>query len=560
MLIAIFYLRISKVILFLIIFFAQKSVYAADNTQFSCGGMVELKTWELWENQGQWYLQTQLKERLIGQGDTNALYELQMYYHNLVSMAIRCKRWGRLVSIADLLQVSYQVLEKEPERILLLVKIANFFGIPYRILERESDKILFRIARLVGLSDEKIDSDGIVVKVLKGLSFSVEPSRSNLVWVCRGGRYCNVESKTLNHEIVLNSSQFLGLMMDIANALTIADIDTKSEFIEKTTLISIHHLLRWSVDDANSISYIDKLITSVPSDVNDQYSGLFFHDRQLWMITSYANLAGILYKKPDILKKLGIDENQVIQMSKHMSKLLQLFASRISFHGARDLKGSEVKLAEIDRGFWRFYNTDRYAAYEGEQKPIEMINHSGKTIHQKVIISPDSFKPVESIGWDFGHARRLVQAFDAIERNNIAIGKVFNISSEFVPSSDTKRAFANQLLLKLWNRDPKYPLFKNYWNGANGWYDVSFDWGDGALFTGYPPFGLSIAFPTGGYATWGSLVPELGVLGQRLYFLSQSTDLNDQQFVIKNYTGLINSIGDTKMLNQIAFWPSLVGL
>ena len=51
------------------------------------------------------------------------------------------------------------------------------------------------------------------------------------------------------------------------------------------------------------------------------------------------------------------------------------------------------------------------------------------------------------------------------------------------------------------NGDATQPLFSNYWSGVNGWYRVAYDNGADQCREGYPPYGLTDSFPTGGYLT-----------------------------------------------------------
>lgn len=55
-----------------------------------------------------------IEKRLLGNGDTYALYDLQTILSNLVAMADRCDRHTRLVQIADLLLPVFNSLETLP--------------------------------------------------------------------------------------------------------------------------------------------------------------------------------------------------------------------------------------------------------------------------------------------------------------------------------------------------------------------------------------------------------------------------------------------------------------
>jgi len=164
-------------------------------------------------------------------------------------------------------------------------------------------------------------------------------------------------------------------------------------------------------------------------------------------------------------------------------------------------------------------------------------------------------------GWDISHARRLVHALDALERNSAALKNVFSLKDVQLPSSVLTKGFANTLIAVVWNGDKENPLFSNYFSGANGWYRVAYDIGIGQCREGTPPFGLTISFPTGGYITWARHNPTIGLLGQRLYELTSSKDGKVNPFIIKYYPGLRKSVPAQKInLPRFMFLPSLVGI
>jgi hypothetical protein len=136
---------------------------------------------------------------------------------------------------------------------------------------------------------------------------------------------------------------------------------------------------------------------------------------------------------------------------------------------------------------------------------------------------------------------------------------VYGISAAALPRGDLRELFASQLVNKIWNKDSSYPLFSNFWGGANGWYRVDYDNGTGRCNEGTPPFGLSMAFVTGGYAAWGARVPEVGQLGRRIYTLSLSEEPDSKNFMTKYYPDLLEPERSLKgTMTRLMFWPSLV--
>lgn len=115
----------------------------------------------------------------------------------------------------------------------------------------------------------------------------------------------------------------------------------------------------------------------------------------------------------------------------------------------------------------------------------------------------------------------------------------------------------------VWNGDTIQPLFTNYWNGANGWYRVAYSNGMNRCIEGYPPSGLSDAFPTGGYPTWGRFYPVIIRIGLSvLDVTSAPTWTTAQEVYVHRYYQLLTAQAppNARMTNRLMFWPSLVGV
>lgn len=503
---------------------------SGDDADFSCGGKLESEVWQLWDGSAKEYLRIQLNKRLIEWGDTYILYDIQTYMHNLVAMAGRCQRTDRLVELADMLGVTFASLEADPD------------------------------------------------------------GKTGLAWVCKGGAICNDKNRLINHEVMGTSVQFLGMIAGLANELAHLPKQDKHKFVEQTAITSIQHLLRWSSADADQkivsriqrtlrwgyvapnqkvisrlwgdpdpVVQLEKLLEARPEDIKDGSSTLFFTDHHLWMIAIYADLAGLLRQQPELLAKAGLTNKQMQTMRRHLTMLLRLFASRITLMDGVGRSGKKVKLADIDRGFWRLYVDAKYAGYSGNEKPVTCISKAGEPPTKKVAIDASSLSPVSNIGWDVSHARRLVHAFDALLRNRDTMRVVFGIEPEILPTTETVNAFAQQMVVNVWNGDAELPLFSNYWSGVNGWFRVEYDNGTFNCVEGYPPFGLTDSFPTGGYATWSRYAPEVRPLGRRLYRLSQSNEAPHRLYIGRYYPRLgATASASSRMVTQLMFWPSLV--
>jgi hypothetical protein len=478
----------------------QESNSRSTNLEFTCDSKLEMDTWQLWDARGFWLAKNQLLEkRLLASGDSYALYDFEASFHNLLNMAQRCRRLERQQQIEKLIETAYTALGALKE----------------------------------------------------------QPGRA---WICRGGSICNNKNGLLGAEVVLNSAQFLALATDAARGIEQNDSAGFSKnFREQTISIALEHLTRWS--NPSGLGELRKRIQATPADVKDGSSALFLMDSDIWQIAAYANLAGILASRSQELKDAGLGEEQIVLLKRHLSLLLRLVKTRITLQAGFAGEKS-VTIADLDEGFRRLHADNRFAAYSGEEKPIDCARDGKVNGDDGEMLLQNKLKkiqPVSNLGVDISHARRLVHFFNAIERNRDALIKIFQVSSPDLPSSEVAAAFAHQLRWKVWNQDESKPLFTNYFNGANGWFRVGYNNGVGRCSEGYPPFALTNSFPTGGYIVWSTVEPILGKLGQQIYILTQSDNKANQVFVEKYYSGLRMSIsGDAGVVEKLMFWPSLI--
>jgi hypothetical protein len=237
--------------------------------------------------------------------------------------------------------------------------------------------------------------------------------------------------------------------------------------------------------------------------------------------------------------------------------LLRLFEARTVNVTVTSPHTGTVLTADIDRGYWRLFADSRYAGYSGTETPV--VCAKSATARNDVRVAAEQVPIVAGVGWDFSHARRLVHALDAIDRNRSALGPVFGVPPTILPAQDLPKQFAAQLVTTIWNGDKDRPIFANYWNGTNGWYRVAYNNGARACFKGYPPFGLSDSFATGGFIIWQRHFPIIGRLGARIYELSQLADGDSSAFIKSYYPELGRDASpNNRALTQLMFWPTLV--
>ncbi len=498
-----------------------------DHAYYTCGGAMETRIWQLWETQGRAYLTSQqVQARLLDQGDTYALYDIQILFHNLAGMAQRCRRTDRLVQLADDLMPLFDALQPLPG------------GQP-----------------------------------------------GEMAWVCRGGEVCNARNRLVNTEVMLVSMQGLGLLSALARDLATSD-DAQARnhpLIEKTVQTSLAHLRRWG--GPSQVAQWRRAAEARPEDVKSGSANLCFLDIHLWQIAIYANLAGVAAVQPQWFDAAQPSSEAHRDLSAAIGALLHFFQRRVTRHELDSPRLGRVQVADLDAGYWRLFGDNRFAGYSGnaspavcrpvnsakpaggggqspqigKDRPWPWVGSISQPMRAELRIDPASIPVVPDLGWDISHARRLVQVLAALHANRQAMAEWWGLAPQQLPSADLARAFAAQLLARVWNGDVQSPLFTNYFNGANGWLRAGYDNGTGRCYVGYPPFGLSDSFATGGYAQWAEYFPQLSELARTIYQRTQSNKPDDLRFVEQYYFYLaLDAEARRHLEQQIMFWPSLV--
>lgn len=465
---------------------------------WGCDGNLAHQVLLQWDEAGYAYAEQVLQSRLLEHGDTYVLYDLQTLFHNLHAMALRCNDITIQRQFADLLARAYNRLEPEPLR-----------------------------------NDRR-------------------------QWVCRGGSVCNQVNRLVNTEVMLTSVQYLALATDVANGLHIHPAASNNDrtFALQTARIALEHLLRWS--NTKAMAALQASLNATKADVADGSSRYFLTDKVLWQLTVYAHVGGMIQRDKSLRDKLRLSADEWAQLQAHSLGLARLVKRRTTSTSAG---GAKPVALDLDEGYWRYYKDNRYAAYEGAEKPAVCASDEAGRLKAVIKVPPETIEIRDDIGWDLSHARRLVHYLSALQRNRQAMSTVWQIPIYLLPDDATSQGFAKQLLIKVWKQDQRQPLFANYLSGANGWYRVAYDNGTGRCMEGYPPYGLTDAFVTGGFITWGNWEPELHNLGVRLYEVVASDAPADQSFVRQYYPRLSKSSQpNVRMLQQLMFWPSLIAI
>ena len=372
------------------------------------------------------------------------------------------------------------------------------------------------------------------------------PNEHHQWWVCRGGSLCTKANRCLGKEVLLVSLQGLGLLTDLASRLAVHSNSSHRQhsFVVLTARAAQSHLERMATPTLR-----DSLrwrLRAKPEDVKANSSALLFTSFDIWRYTIAINTA--------VLRAESWQPSKAVRGM--VRDTADLFAKRTTIDPT-----SSSPRAILDAHFWDRRADHAYSGYEGAVSPVKCVKHEGQL--RPVPRNPTiPRQPVSGMGWDISHARRLVPLFDAVERNGFQARSTFDFPVGLLPSRQVTDAYANQLVDVIWNQDPKYPLFANYWGGANGWHRVAYKPGNGSCRLGNPPSGLSSAIAQGGFLTWAKTSPPLRKLSKRLFEWSNSIFLYDQKTTSKYYSKLIvpDAVHASKQYGKLQFLSSLVGV
>jgi hypothetical protein len=428
---------------------------------------------QLWEQAAKPYVTHQIEEALNNEGDVYVLYFTQEEMQSFVEMVRRCNDTTQLNELATTLNEAFKSLRPLPD----------------------------------------------------------DPTERQ--WVCSGGHTCTAANKELGREVQLCSAQFLGLLGAVAT--DIVEIVPKSDRTQAENAFLANAMSAMATETNRWLSavYFSSVIrrTAIkPADIKDGSSQNFFVDKDLWMMTTLSDLSELygadVRMPPDA--KNAIAELQA--KSDEISAMFSLFLDRINLTGP-----AGERRALLDEGYWRNFADFKYALYNGSLSPVECARDSSGQAIKRTRVAPDPAYIDPNMGWDISHARRLVPALATFTRNKANLRKVFGYESVSFEPAALQLAFSNQIVAMIWNKNPAYPLFGNFWDGQNGWYRAGFDDGSGKCEPGQGPYSLSQSFATGGYIEWSGVNTTVGTLGARIYQLLNSKDLMAVKFLTRYY-------------------------
>lgn len=444
---------------------------------FSKGGSVHQQVIYSWNHYYRDYFNSEIQRRLFQDGDVYVLYDVQIGgLQSFVEMTRRCKDLRQINEVVDMLNPIFSSLQ----------------------------------------------------------SLSAEDSSTG--WICTGGSICTAY-QFIGKEVPLCSSQFLGLLGAVATTITETIPEPQRTPVQRAFVSNAFNAMAVQLNRWLSPGYFkatQRRFLSTPSDTRDGSSLYFFLDKDLWYLTILSDLAALHVSGVQPIAQDGRTAFQSLQDKKDGIRLVfDLFLARTSL--SQSPGGTR---AELDKGYWKYYFDNRYAHYEGTQSPVEWQKTGNNTWQMITVVPWDSTYLSDDVAWDISHSRRLVPAFETFVRNRNNIKNVWGYDNPAFDPVALRRAYANQVIAKIWNEDDEYPLFSNYWSGDNGWYRVAYANQTGRQFAGYPPYGMNNSMPLGGYPVWGAFHPVLNTIFRNIYSLSQSEDSTAKSFMSTYYPGV----------------------
>lgn len=229
-------------------------------------------------------------------------------------------------------------------------------------------------------------------------------------------------------------------------------------------------------------------------------------DSDLWIIAGLSSFAAAYIIDSSLVGKVS---NFDFYKNEYLPTANELILSRISTTIATNFEDSLVWGADFDNGILDDYPDNKFSGY----------------LNPDVYPTENDVAKSANIGWDISHARRFVNVFQTLYDTKDILGFDF-------PTTDIMAMFANQYAYNVFNRDFEFPLFSNYFDGANGWYRVGYA---NRVNFGYGPSDLSITSLTGGFPFWSVYNYDVRIISNSLYELIHTNDSTKQSFLNKHY-------------------------
>lgn len=336
-------------------------------------------------------------------------------------------------------------------------------------------------------------------------------------------------------ESIQASSQFLYIVSEaiviIANLEQKEQTPLMQDFVRKFTPILLDHYNRWIFNSSgifqvrgwgcklngkyveSGLNHFDFIKSKLERKLGDCASPSYCNavtDTDMWIITGVSNILAAS-RKDDQLMPLSLKEFG--RLLTYVKLGMELIKSRITYKKLKNFDRKIVEGVNFDLGVWNDHPGRALAWYCDKKYPDSSLIRNSKKQHQ-----PDS-------GWDLSHARRFVNVFGSLCRNQELLHFDF-------PTPPLLEKLANQFIYGTFNRNFAFPLFTNFMDGTNGWYRVDYSRRKGF---GYGPWDMSIAALTGGYGFWVKYNKDIRKLYCSLYQMVDSSKPEIRKHVIEHY-------------------------
>jgi len=238
-------------------------------------------------------------------------------------------------------------------------------------------------------------------------------------------------------------------------------------------------------------------------------------DIDLWLLASAAEMLGAHANDPELVR---LDQSDVQGLESAISTGTRFFQSkRTIYPETKNFSGKVVGSASYFNGDYAAHSDMAFSAVGGAELPSAAERRS-----------------LPRVSWDSSHVYRLPIFLRALYENRKALG------SEW-PAFDDLQLVTNQYVYKVFTGNYSRPLFRNYFDGSDGWFRVDYD---GSGF-GHPPSAYCDmqkpkrpCLMPGEIMAWGELAfvnADLARLEQALVELAFNKDPGTREFREQHY-------------------------
>lgn len=237
-------------------------------------------------------------------------------------------------------------------------------------------------------------------------------------------------------------------------------VRTYLPLILRDHLLRLAYMAQWGHlgTDGSANQLIDiwrsTIRASIPPRPSYQYA---MTDLDLWLIGTAAEILGGNANEPELI---SLSREELVGLREIVQVGIELFQrKRMVYKDTRDFRGRVVESASYFNGDLDDHPDMAYAAYSGKLFP---------SLSQK--------QPARYGSWDISHFYRVPIFLRSLYDNRSATGSTF-------PRSHDIELVINQYVYRVFQGDFSRPLFRNFFDGRDGWYRTGYH---GSGF-GYPP-------------------------------------------------------------------------